>query len=326
MREIHRQCAARVYGSHADLRRAPASKDRAGIRRLFQPLTTASGHRTGDCTGYLFNPDASALIITVKISQLVGRFCCRQRIMSKSQHRYAHFGVTRSPHEIWATQQFKEATAGGRGPRWIIRDNDCKYGSAFDIVAEASGTEVIRTPFRSPLASSVCERFIGSARRECLDHMLIFGERQLQRIVQAFVDYFNRSRPHQGIGQGIPCGSPAQGTGKIIGVPVLNGLHHEYRRGRRKVASTGQHLQVGGLTWVFGTQKPLGFTSTSGISVPFCREHPLEPTLRAPSMCEPPPHKSCVLGVQSRILQLWPFARRTTHQIHWLASQLQFAR
>ncbi len=151
-------------------------------------------------------------------------------IVALQSRRVVHFGVTRSPHEIWAAQQFKEATAGGRGPRWIIRDNDCKYGSAFDIVAEASGTEVIRTPFRSPLANSVCERFIGSARRECLDHMLIFGERQLQRIVQAFVDYFNRSRPHQGIGQGIPCGPPVQGTGEIISVPVLNGLHHEYRR------------------------------------------------------------------------------------------------
>jgi putative transposase len=60
--------------------------------------------------------------------------------------------------------------------------------------------------------------------------MLIFGERQLQRIVQAFVDYFNRSRPHQGIGQGIPCGPTVQGTGEIVSIPVLNGLHHEYRR------------------------------------------------------------------------------------------------
>jgi hypothetical protein len=60
--------------------------------------------------------------------------------------------------------------------------------------------------------------------------MLIFGERQLQRIIKSFVDYFNRSRPHQGIGQAIPCGPPAQGTGEIVSVPVLNGLHHKYRR------------------------------------------------------------------------------------------------
>jgi putative transposase len=78
------------------------------------------------------------------------------------------------------------------------------------------------------------ERYIGSVPRACLDHMLIFGGRQLHRVIKAYVDYFNRSRPHEGISQNVPCGSPSglaeSATGKIISFTVLNGLHHQYRR------------------------------------------------------------------------------------------------
>ena len=122
----------------------------------------------------------------------------------------------------------------GHGPRYLIRDNDSKYGSAFDKVGKAAGIEVIRTPIRAPLANAICERLVGSVRRECLDHILILGERQLNRVIEAYVNYFNRTRPHQGIGQNVPCGPPLwsgeSASGKIISVPVLNGLHHEYRR------------------------------------------------------------------------------------------------
>jgi putative transposase len=155
-------------------------------------------------------------------------------VVELESRRVVHFGVTRHPSQFWTAQRLREATADGHGPKYIIRDNDNKYGSAFDIVAEAAGIEVIRTPIKASLANAICERFVGSVRRECLDHMLIFGERQLYRVIQAYVEYFNRARPHQGIGQRLPCG-PLSGqarpaTGKIISLPVLNGLHHDYWR------------------------------------------------------------------------------------------------
>jgi putative transposase len=80
----------------------------------------------------------------------------------------------------------------------------------------------------------VCERFLRSARQECLDHQLIFSERQLLRMATAYVAYFNQARPHQGLGQRIPSGTdedvPAESaTSKVIAFPVLNGLHHDYR-------------------------------------------------------------------------------------------------
>jgi putative transposase len=92
---------------------------------------------------------------------------------------------------------------------------------------------VLRTPYRAPRANAIAERFVGSLRRECLDQQLIFSERQLYRVIAAFVGYFNGSRPHQGIDQRVPCGLPTPDEptpGRIIAFPVLNGLHHAYRR------------------------------------------------------------------------------------------------
>jgi putative transposase len=153
-------------------------------------------------------------------------------IIALQSRRVIHFGVTREPSQFWVAQQLREATADGKHPRFIIRDNDSIFGHAFDLLASATGIEVLRTPIKAPRANGICERYIGSVRRECLDQMLIFGERQLYRVVRAYVDYFNHSRPHRGIEQRVPSGLPAMAnvSGKIASTPVLNGLHHEYRR------------------------------------------------------------------------------------------------
>jgi hypothetical protein len=80
----------------------------------------------------------------------------------------------------------------------------------------------------------ICERFLGSVRRECLDHVIILGEDHLRGVLEQYVSYLNTSRPHQGIRQSIPAGDhrgrPINATGKIVARPILGGLHHEYRR------------------------------------------------------------------------------------------------
>jgi putative transposase len=155
-------------------------------------------------------------------------------LVELESRRVIHFGVTRQPSPCWSAQQLREATAAGQRPQFILRDNASKYASAFDIVAQATDIEVLRTPIKAPRANGICERYVGSVRRECLDPMLIFGERHLSRVIQAYVDDFNRSRPHPGIGQNLPSGPPSSAaepvTGKIISIPVLSGLHHEYRQ------------------------------------------------------------------------------------------------
>jgi putative transposase len=141
-------------------------------------------------------------------------------------------GVTRNPSSSWVAQQLRNATAFGVGPRFIIRDRDDKYGGDFDRVARGVGTRVLKTPVRAPKANAFCERFMGSVRRECLDHLIVLGERHLFETLVEYARYFDQDRTHQGIGQLVPagCSTAAAGHGAVIATPVLNGLHHDYRR------------------------------------------------------------------------------------------------
>jgi len=129
----------------------------------------------------------------------------------------------------------REATPYGQTPRYLIRDNDRKFGQHFARVAATSGIKMLRIPYRTPRANAVCERFLGSVRRECLDHFLIFREKQLHRLLKSYVVYFNQARPHQGLGQQIPdpplpFAPLPNGPSKVIAVPVLGGLHYDFRR------------------------------------------------------------------------------------------------
>jgi putative transposase len=153
-------------------------------------------------------------------------------IIELESRRVMHVNVTRQPTDAWVAQQLREATPFGEGPHFLIRDNDKKFGEQFQHVAHGADIEILPTPVEAPRANAVCERFLGSLRRECLDYMLILSERHLRRIVTEYVTYFNHARPHQGINQRIPYDPPlpADPAGEMVGVPVLGGLHHDYRR------------------------------------------------------------------------------------------------
>jgi transposase InsO family protein len=161
-------------------------------------------------------------------------------IVEHGSRKVVHFGVTSHPTQEWVTQQLKEATPFDQKPKYLIRDRDSRFGQHFDEIAKASGIEVLKTAYRTPKMNSICERFLGSVRRECLDYLFIFGERQLSRVLKEYVLYFNQQRPHQGIKQAVPAlgMTTAQFTpeksnveplkGKIIALPILGGLHHSY--------------------------------------------------------------------------------------------------
>jgi putative transposase len=155
-------------------------------------------------------------------------------IIEPKSRKVIHINVTRSPTDAWVAQQLREATPYGQTPKYLIRDNDRKFGQHFARVAATSGIKVLRTPYQTPRANAVCERFLGSVRRECLDHYLVFHEKQLYRLLKAYVVYFNHARPHQGMQQQIPVPSVPTTPGhdssdKVIAVPVLGGLHHDYQ-------------------------------------------------------------------------------------------------
>src|SRR5713226_6437547 len=109
----------------------------------------------------------------------------------------APFVVTRSPTDAWTAQQLREATSYGHTPKYLIRDNESKFGPCFARVAATSGIKILKTPYHAPRANAICERFMGSVRRECLDHLFILQEKQLQRVLHAYIQYFNQARPQE---------------------------------------------------------------------------------------------------------------------------------
>lgn len=155
-------------------------------------------------------------------------------IVHVGSRRVIYMNVTRHPTAEWVAQQLREATPFGKGPRFLIRDNDDKFGvDQFDNVAEAASIEVLKTPYKAPKANAFCERFLGSVRRECLDHVIILGERHMHSVLTEFVAYFNECRPHQGIAQQIPARARDRAAGRsgsrLMAAPILGGLHHDYR-------------------------------------------------------------------------------------------------
>ncbi len=156
-------------------------------------------------------------------------------LVELGSRRVVHVGVTRRPSDAWVAQQLREATPYGAQPRFLVRDNDGKYGPCFAQLAAASGITAVRTPVRAPRANAIVERFLRSTRQECLDHLLPLGEAHLRRILREYVAYFNQARPHQGRDQRVPVLGDSPGParcagGEIMAIPVLGGLHHTYQR------------------------------------------------------------------------------------------------
>jgi putative transposase len=146
-------------------------------------------------------------------------------------------GVTAHPTGAWTAQQARNLmmNLGGRAGRFrfLIRDGDSKFTAAFDGVFAGNRTRVIKTPVRSPRANAFAERFVGTLRRECLDHVLILGERHLRSVLAEYARHYNGHRPHPGLEQEPPLREPSHVldiTVRIERRQVLGGLISEYRR------------------------------------------------------------------------------------------------
>ena len=118
-----------------------------------------------------------------------------------------------------------------RGAQHLIRDRDSKFTTAFDAVFAGADIRIIRTPIRAPRANAIAERFIGTLRRECLDHLLITGRRHLAVVLREFVEHYNTHRPHRSLDQHPPVGRTPPPTGATVRPlrrDLLGGLLHEY--------------------------------------------------------------------------------------------------
>ncbi len=117
--------------------------------------------------------------------------------------------------------------------KFLLRDRDAKFPAAFDAVFRSEGLQIIRLPYRAPRANAFAERWVGTVRREALDHLLILGRRHLDYVLREFVDHYQRARPHQGLDQRVP-GEPLKRgmrrSGRVVRRDRLGGLIHEYSR------------------------------------------------------------------------------------------------
>ena len=153
-------------------------------------------------------------------------------ILSHDRRRVIHLNVTDHPTAAWTRQQIREAFPDQTAPADLIRDRDGIYGPDFGRLLESFGTEDVVTAPRSPWQNPFVERLIGTLRRECLDHVLIWNEQSLRCTLRCFLAYYHEWRPHLSLEKDAPIPRAPQppAAGPIVQVPHLGGLHHHYER------------------------------------------------------------------------------------------------
>jgi transposase InsO family protein len=153
-------------------------------------------------------------------------------ILLNDRREIAHFNVTDSPSAFWTGQQIIQAFPWDTAPRYLLRDRDKKYGEEFVSRVESIGIKEVLISAQSPWQNPYVERIIGSIRRECLDHVIIFNENHLRRVLKAYFRYYHESRTHLALEKDCPKPRPIEPIdfGSVHSEPMVGGLHHRYYR------------------------------------------------------------------------------------------------
>jgi transposase InsO family protein len=153
-------------------------------------------------------------------------------VLAHDRRRIVHFGVTEHPTAEWTAQQLREAFPWDKAPRYLLRDRDHIFGREFIEQVKAMGVKQVSSAPRSPWQRAYVERLIGSIRRECLDQMIVFGERSLYRTLTAYASYYHKWRAHLALGKDAPQSRRTQAPieGNVIEIREVGGLHHHYER------------------------------------------------------------------------------------------------
>jgi len=162
-------------------------------------------------------------------------------VIEHGTRRLAHVNVTAHPSADWTLQQLREVVGDNDGHKYLIHDRDRIFSKDLDDSIKGFGLAVLRSPVSSPKANAICERVIGTIRRECLDWMIPTSEMHLRAILKAWVTHYNRGRPHSALGPGVPdppqelavnprseCRHRLAAGARVLAKSVLGGLHHEY--------------------------------------------------------------------------------------------------
>ena len=153
-------------------------------------------------------------------------------VLAHDRRRIVHFGVTEHPTAEWTAQQLREAFPWDKAPRYLLRDRDRIFGREFVEQVKAMGIKQVLSAPRSPWQRAYVERLIGSIRRECLDHMIVFGERSLHRTLSLYASYYHNWRTHLALGKDAPQSRRTQvpTEGNVVEIREVGGLHHHYER------------------------------------------------------------------------------------------------
>ena len=151
-------------------------------------------------------------------------------ILRHDRRRLLWLETTTHPTAEWIARQLTEACGWDEAPRYLIRDRDRSYGEVFVRRIRAMGIRDRPTSPQSPWQNGYAERLIGSIRRECIDHVIVFNERHLRHLLRSYLDYYNETRTHLSLDKDAPVSRAIEVVGRIFGRPVLCGLHHQYVR------------------------------------------------------------------------------------------------
>ena len=153
-------------------------------------------------------------------------------VIGHDRRKVLHFHVTRNPHALWVVQQLREAWAYTQPHRFLLFDRDAKFGAEVVSAVRDMGSEPTRTAFRCPWQNGVAERWVGSCRRDLLNHVIILNEWHLQRLMASYLLYYHEDRTHLGLAKDTPAGRVteihSEPGSKIQSLPRLGGLHHRY--------------------------------------------------------------------------------------------------
>jgi len=153
-------------------------------------------------------------------------------VLAHHRRRVLHFNVTANPTAEWTAQQMAEAFPWDGAPRYLLHDRDSIYGDSFRQRVRGMGMREVRTAPRSPWQNPYAERLVGSVRRECLDHIVVFSESSLRRTLKSYFDYYLGSRTHLSLDKDSPEPRVVQPCelGTVVELPQVGGLHHRYER------------------------------------------------------------------------------------------------
>jgi transposase InsO family protein len=153
-------------------------------------------------------------------------------VLAHERWRIIHFAVTTHPTAERAAHQLREAFPWDTAPQYLLRDRDRIFGHDFVEQVKAMGIKQVLSAPRSPWQRAYIERVIGTIRRKCLDHVIVFNERSLHQHIQAFTAYYHRSRTHLGLEKDTPEPRPVQPpeVGSVISILETGGLHRRYER------------------------------------------------------------------------------------------------